>query len=91
LGGRDKIDNADQRVTADIKQFCDELAELYTTVFKPSLDVVLFTIRLTQYLGWQSPTIMFSWFFVSGFLKRTLMPKFGQYVALESNLEGTFR
>ena len=41
-----RIDNADQRVTADIVQFSEELADLYTTVFKPCLDIVLFTGKL---------------------------------------------
>jgi ABC-type uncharacterized transport system fused permease/ATPase subunit len=35
LGGKEKISNADQRVTADITQFSSSIAELYTTIFKP--------------------------------------------------------
>ena len=51
--GQDRIDNADQRVTADIVQFSEELADLYTTVFKPCLDIVLFTGKLAEFIGWQ--------------------------------------
>jgi ATP-binding cassette subfamily D (ALD) protein 3 len=91
LGGSEKIDNADQRVTADIVQFCEELTELYTTVFKPLLDVLLFTAKMTEFLGWQAPMIMYGYFFVSGVIKRSIMPKFGRYIAHESQLEGTYR
>eukprot|EP01132_Coremiostelium_polycephalum_P005701 gene5701-7095_t len=91
LGGSDRIDNADQRVTSDIEQFCNSLSNLYTTVFKPVLDLVLFTSKLVGVQGWGSPLLMFSYFIVSGFLKKVIMPPFGRLTAKQSELEGNYR
>lgn len=89
--GDNKIKNADQRVTADITQFSNELADLYTSLFKPLLDVLLFTQQLTNILGWQGPAIMYAYFVASGIVKRVIMPAFGKMVAKLSELEGYYR
>ncbi|KYQ92710.1 ABC transporter D family protein [Tieghemostelium lacteum] len=91
LGGADRIDNADQRVTSDIENFCNSLSNLYTTVFKPVLDLVLFTRKLVGVMGWGSPMLMFGYFLVSGTLKRLIMPPFGKLTAKQSELEGNYR
>jgi len=91
LGGTDKIDNADQRVTSDIEQFCNSMSNLYTTLFKPVLDLVLFTRKLVVVMGWGSPLLMFGYFIVSGFLKKLIMPPFGRLTAKQSELEGNYR
>ncbi|KAF2072540.1 hypothetical protein CYY_006157 [Polysphondylium violaceum] len=91
LGGSDKIDNADQRVTSDIEQFCNSMSNLYTTLFKPVLDLVLFTRKLVVVMGWGSPLLMFGYFIVSGFLKKLIMPPFGRLTAKQSELEGNYR
>lgn len=44
---------SDQRVTSDIKKFSSAIADLYTSLFKPVLDVILFTLKLIQNTGWQ--------------------------------------
>lgn len=90
LGG-DRIDNADQRVTADIKDFSDEIAQLYSSLLKPLLDVSLFTYKLGQILGWQGPLFMHGYFFLSGIIKKRIMPNLGRLVARESELEGFYR
>jgi len=89
--GSEKIDNADQRVTSDIKKFSSAIADLYTSLFKPVLDVILFTLKLIQNTGWQGPAMMYSYFVLSGVVKRVIMPSFGKMVAQESTLEGEFR
>ncbi|EGG16527.1 ABC transporter D family protein [Cavenderia fasciculata] len=91
LGGSNKIDNADQRVTSDIEQFCNSMSNLYTTVFKPVLDLILFTQKLVGVMGWGSPMLMFGYFIISGFLKRIIMPPFGRLTAKQSELEGNYR
>ena len=78
LGGSERIDNADQHVTADIKDFSDEIAGLYASLLKPLLDVVLFTYKLKTLLGWQGPAAMHSYFVLSGFVKKKIMPNLGQ-------------
>jgi len=46
------INDVDQRVTTDIKQFCEEIASLYSSIFKPILDIILFTNQLRMVTGW---------------------------------------
>lgn len=91
LGGKNKIDNADQRVTADIEKFSHAISDLYSTIFKPVLDVILFTLKLIDVTGWQGVSIMYGYFFISGLLKRMIMPSFGKLIAKESELEGYYR
>jgi len=91
LGGDERISHADQRVTSDINNFSNAISELYTTVFKPILDVILFTTKLVEVTGWQGPAIMYAYFFVSGWIKKNIMPSFGKLVAKESELEGRYR
>eukprot|EP01118_Nematostelium_gracile_P014803 TRINITY_DN5847_c0_g1_i4.p1 TRINITY_DN5847_c0_g1~~TRINITY_DN5847_c0_g1_i4.p1 ORF type:complete len:695 (-),score=231.46 TRINITY_DN5847_c0_g1_i4:90-2174(-) len=91
LGGDNRIDNADQRVTADIEKFCEQLANLYTVIFKPLLDVLLFTYKLTGLVGWQGPALLFGYYAMAGFIKKFLLPSFGKLTAKESELEGDYR
>jgi len=91
LGGESRIDNADQRIVADIKDFGDEIASLYASLLKPLLDVVLFTWKLSTLLGWQGPAAMHGYFLFSAFVKKRLMPNLGRLVARESELEGFYR
>lgn len=91
LGGSERIDNADQRVTADIAAFSEEIASLYSSLLKPLLDVLLFTRKLQQLLGWQGPAVMHCYFLLSGIIKKKIMPNLGKLVARESELEGFYR
>mmetsp|Transcript_7660 Transcript_7660/g.28701 ORF Transcript_7660/g.28701 Transcript_7660/m.28701 type:complete len:715 (-) Transcript_7660:99-2243(-) len=86
-----RIDHADQRVTADIDNFCTKISELYSTIFKPVLDMILFTYKLVGITGFEGPLIMYSYFLLSGLLKNTVIPSLGKYVARESELEGMYR
>jgi ATP-binding cassette subfamily D (ALD) protein 3 len=88
-GGR--IENADQRVTADIANFSDEIAKLYASSAKPLLDVILFTYKLGTIVGWQGPACMHLYFAFSAFIKKRIMPNLGKLVARESELEGYYR
>jgi len=91
LGGDSRIDSADQRVTADIERFSTAISELYTSLSKPTLDVILFTKKLSSITGWQGPLMMYSYFFISGVLKKFVMPPLGRLTAIESELEGSYR
>jgi len=74
LGGDSRIDSADQRVTADIEKFSTAISELYTSLSKPTLDVILFTKKLSSITGWQGPLMMYAYFFVSGVIKSRHAP-----------------
>ena len=46
-----KLDNPDQRVTADIASFSAAFADFLPTLFKPLLDICVFTRMLGLVLG----------------------------------------
>eukprot|EP00667_Euglena_gracilis_P001665 EG_transcript_1663 len=91
LMGEAKLDNPDQRVTADISSFADVFADILPTILKPLLDLVVFTRQLGLILGWQGPTFMYGYFLISGLIKNKVMPSFGKFVAKGSELEGYYR
>ena len=89
--GSHRIDQADQRITQDIDRFCSALSELFTSTFKPILDVILFSKKLASSAGAEGPSIMFLYFFLSGAFLRTITPSFGRLTSQQQNLEGDFR
>ena len=76
-----RISNPDQRLTDDINKWSDCLAQLYSNVSKPILDIVLFTKKLEQLVGWEGPGIVIGWYVISGFLMKTVAPPFGKMIA----------
>ena len=76
----------------DIKQFSEEIAGLFSSVFKPILDIILFTNQLRLVTGWQGPTLMYSYFFLSALIKRIVnrRAKFGKVFTFFSFLVEIF-
>jgi len=93
LGGDQRLESVDQRVTVDIENFCQNLSEVYTSIFKPVLDVVVFTIKLTEATGWLGPAILYGYFGLSAWGKQIVLrvARYGSLVKHQSKLEGEFR
>lgn len=87
----DRIKNADQVITVDVVKFASSLAELYSNLAKPSLDMVLYSIKLAQNVGGEGLFFVGSLIQLSAYGLRLLAPPFGKYVAQEAALEGDFR
>ncbi len=68
-----KIENVDQRVTADVQQFCHDLATLYSSVFKPVLDVVLNSWKLSEVMGAKAPFIIFVAYSIFGKMQMSML------------------
>lgn len=47
----DRIKNVDQMITVDIQRFSSHLAEIYSNIAKPVLDVVLYNYQLSRNVG----------------------------------------
>lgn len=89
--GDGKIDNADQRITTDINNFSQSVSGLYATIFKPVLDTILYSWKLSIENGPFTPVIMYAYYLLNALLKRYVLPSFAKYTALESQLEGDYR
>lgn len=86
-----RISNADQLLTQDVEKFCDTLAELYSNISKPILDIILYVYRLTGSIGGQGPLTMLAYLAVSGFILTKLRSPVGPMTAHEQHLEGQLR
>lgn len=87
----DRIKNADQLITVDVTKFSNSLAELYSSLSKPTLDLVIYNWSLSRSVGGEGLFAMSLMVQLSASLMRALTPPFGRYVAEEAKLEGEFR
>jgi ATP-binding cassette subfamily D (ALD) long-chain fatty acid import protein len=87
----DRIKNADQLITVDVTKFSNSLAELYSNLAKPVLDLVIYNWSLSKSVGGEGLFAMTAIVQLSANLMRALTPPFGKYVAEEARLEGEFR
>ncbi|MCJ1484852.1 hypothetical protein MMC06_005025 [Schaereria dolodes] len=87
----DRIKNADQLITVDVARFSNSLAELYSNLAKPTLDMIIYNYSLSRSVGGEGLFIMSLFVQVSANVMRILTPPFGKYVAEEARLEGEFR
>jgi ATP-binding cassette, subfamily D (ALD), peroxisomal long-chain fatty acid import protein len=86
-----RVRNADQLLVSDIERFSAHLAELWSSLAKPSLDLIFFNWQLARNIG------------LAGFLFCTALvhlgttslnlaaPRFGSLVAETQRLEGLYR
>ncbi|CAH0041251.1 unnamed protein product [Clonostachys solani] len=87
----DRIKNADQLIAVDVSKFSNSLAELYSNLAKPMLDMSIYTYSLSKSVGGEGVVFMASLVQLSANVMRALTPPFGKYVADEARLEGEFR
>ncbi|KAI5308022.1 hypothetical protein KEM55_006787 [Ascosphaera atra] len=87
----DRIKNPDQLITVDIARFSNSLAELYSNLAKPILDMSIYNYSLSKSVGSEGLFIMSLIVQLSANVMRALTPPFGKYVADEAKLEGEFR
>ncbi|KAL7272748.1 ATP-binding cassette long-chain fatty acid transporter pxa2 [Rhizina undulata] len=87
----DRIKNADQLITVDVTKFSNSLAELYSNLAKPMLDMMIYNYQLSRNVGGEGLFAMALLVQVSANVMRILTPPFGKFVADEARLEGEFR
>lgn len=87
----DRIKNADQLITVDVSRFSNSLAELYSNLAKPILDIIIYNYSLSRSVGGEGLFMMSLVVQLSANIMRALTPPFGKYVAEEARLEGEFR
>jgi len=83
--------NPDQRLTQDIQKWSDSLSSLFLNFSKPVLDIILFSRKLAELVGWEGPGMILGWYFLSGLIIKFISPPFGKLTAQEQKLEGEYR
>jgi len=86
-----RIANPDQRLTQDAEKWSSALARLYLNIGKPLLDIILFSKKLAETMGWEGPVYTFAWYSISAMILRIVSPKFGKLTAIEQSIEGEYR
>ncbi|KAJ3373461.1 hypothetical protein HDU91_000076 [Kappamyces sp. JEL0680] len=86
-----RIDGADQLITTDINRFCTALANLYSNLGKPLLDIVIFNYQLSRSIGLTGMYGLFLNYIITASILRAATPPFGRLAAQEAKLEGDFR
>ncbi|KAI9245155.1 ABC transporter transmembrane region 2-domain-containing protein [Sporodiniella umbellata] len=87
----DRIKNADQCITVDTMKFSNSLAELYSNLAKPVLDIFIYTYQLSRNVGFEGVLVGSTIINLSSWVMRKYTPSFGKRVAEEQRLEGEFR
>ena len=92
-----RIANADERLTEDLRMFCRSVAHLYSHLSKPLLDAFMVSVTLDRMARRQGSsgrlplTIAAVVIALSGHILRAASPKFGKLVAEESQRRGNLR
>lgn len=86
-----RIPSPDQRLTEDIDKWAHALSQLYSNFSKPLLDIILFSKKLSELLGWVGPASLIAWYFVSAVILKFISPAFGKLTAILQKMEGEFR
>lgn len=55
---------------------------MYSDFSKPLLDIILFSRKLSEAVGWQGPAMTLSWYLLSAIIIRFVSPAFGSLAAM---------
>lgn len=86
-----RVTNPDQRLTSDIEKWAGSMSVIYSNFSKPLLDIIMFSRKLSELVGWAGPGLVVLWYLVSGFIIKVVSPPFGKLTAIEQRLEGVYR
>lgn len=84
------IQNIDQYITNDVSKFCDSICSLFSSMGKPMIDLVFFSIYLRDNLGTGAIMGIFANYFVTAYLLKANTPPFGKLKSRETALEGEY-
>lgn len=83
LGNLDsRVTNPDQRLTSDIEKWANSLSTIYSNFSKPTLDIILFSRKLSELVGWTGPCAIGLWYLFSGLVIKLISPPFGKLTAI---------
>lgn len=85
-----EIQNIDQYITNDVSKFCDSICGLFSSMGKPLIDLVFFSVYLRDNLGTGAIVGIFANYFVTAVLLKQFTPPFGKLSARRTHLEGQY-
>lgn len=86
-----RIQNVDQLLTTDIEKFSQSVADLYSNLSKPILDIGLYAYYLASQIGGMGPVKMIGYLVGSGVFLTWMRRPVGRQTVTEQALEGEYR
>jgi ABC-type uncharacterized transport system fused permease/ATPase subunit len=86
-----KLDNPDQRLAAEVTQFCSSLSDMLRQTLQGPMLIVYYTCLSAMYSSWVAPSAVWLFFFVGAVTNRFLLRKVVGLTSLQGKLEGDFR
>nr|AFZ81758.1 Pxa1p [Clavispora lusitaniae] len=84
------IQNIDQYITNDVAKFCDSICGLFSSMGKPLIDLVFFSVYLRDNLGTGAIVGIFANYFATAVLLKKFTPSFGKLSSQRTQLEGQY-
>lgn len=84
------IQNIDQYITNDVAKFCDSICGLFSSMGKPLIDLVFFSIYLRDNLGTGAVMGIFANYFATALILKGYSPSFGKLSSRRTHLEGQY-
>lgn len=85
-----EVENIDQYITNDITKFCDSICGLFSSMGKPFIDLIFFSVYLRDNLGTGAIIGIFANYFLTATLLKKATPAFGKLTARNTHLEGQY-
>lgn len=85
-----EIQNIDQYITNDVAKFCDSICGLFSSMGKPLIDLVFFSVYLRDNLGTGAIVGIFANYFATAVVLKRFTPSFGKLSARRTHLEGQY-
>jgi len=89
--GKNLLSTVDQRVTTDIEQFSEKLAETWGSMLRPTFEIVVYSYNIYINLGLPQLVFFIGYFFGTSIWLKSIMPHFGKMLSKSKDLEGKFR
>ena len=86
----DDIENIDQYITNDVAKFCDSICGLFSSMGKPFIDLVFFSVYLRDTLGTGAIVGIFANYFLTALVLKRFTPPFGKLSSQRTHLEGNY-
>ncbi|RLV91118.1 Peroxisomal long-chain fatty acid import protein 2 [Spathaspora sp. JA1] len=84
------IENIDQYITEDLSNFCRSLSSLFSSMGKPFIDLIFFSVYLRDNLGTGALLGIFLNYVATAMLLKRATPAFGKFSSQRAQLEGVY-
>lgn len=86
-----EVKDPEERVTVDVRDFAENVSELFATAAKPLIDAVYFSVMLSFLLGRRGMAIVYGYLIFGIYIMKLFMPNYTEIIRKEKSIESTFK